>query len=281
MSQSTSRVVFITGCSVGSLGAALAERFAAEGCRVFATARNVSKMEGLSVGIEKIQLDVLSDASVKEAVNTVVTKAGRVDILVNGAGVNRIGALMDLSLEEVEALFQTNVFALMRVVKATQAIVPHMVERKSGLIINLGSIAGNNATPWYGAYSASKAALHSYTDTLDMELRPFGIKVLLLALGMVHSNITANNIAKHVAPPVDSLYSQWRANIDARLGQGNDVMSAEGFAKKTVAAALSSSPPNYMSFGGQANAAWLVSFIPRAKRLSLMWKLYSAKEPRV
>ncbi|EJD50430.1 oxidoreductase [Auricularia subglabra TFB-10046 SS5] len=278
MSRSSARVVVVTGCSAGGLGAALAERFAAQGCRVFATARNTAKMQSLSPSIEKVELDVLSDASVTAAVSAIIGRAGRIDILVNCAGGNRVGALMDLPIEDVEELFRTNVFGLMRV---TKAVVPHMAERKSGLIINLGSVAGNTATPWYGAYSSSKAAMHSYTETLDMELRPFNIKVMLLALGMVHSNIGANTTAKHLEPPPNSLYGKFRANIDARLGQGTDVMSSDAFAKRTVDAALSASPPAYLSFGGQAQGAWIVSLIPRGIRLNLLWKAYSAKEPKV
>ena len=114
-----------------------------------------------------------------------------------------------------------------------------------------------------------------------MELRPFNIKVMLLALGMIHSNIGANTKAKHSQPPSNSLYDRFRTNIDARLGKGTDVMSTEAFAKKTVDAALSASPPAYLSFGGQAQGAWFVSLIPRATRLNLLWKAYSGKEPKV
>ncbi|KZV87148.1 NAD(P)-binding protein [Exidia glandulosa HHB12029] len=276
VAQST--VVVITGCSVGGLGAALAECFATKGCTVFATARNISKMDGLSAGIQKVELDVTNAASVSSAVNTVVQQAGKIDILVNNAGGHRVGALMDVPLEDAESVFQTNVLGVMRV---TQAVVHHMAKRRAGLIINVGSLSGFLTTPWYGVYSASKAALHSYSETLDMELRHVNIKVMLLAIGMVRSNISANTAAKHGAPPPDSLYDQYRANIDARLGQGAVVMSAEDFALKTVEAALSANPPRYMSFGGQAGFANIMTWLPREWRLSLLWKWYTDKKPMV
>jgi 1-acylglycerone phosphate reductase len=119
------------------------------------------------------------------------------------------------------------------------------------------------------------------TDTLDMELRPLGIKVLLFALGMVRSNIGANTEAVHDHKPSESFYDQYRANINGRLGQGSDVMSADTFARKTVDAVLSSSPPKYMTFGGQASSGWLFSFLPRSMRLNIAWKLYSSKEVKV
>jgi 1-acylglycerone phosphate reductase len=139
----------------------------------------------------------------------------------------------------------------------------------------------NSATPWYGPYSSSKAALHSLSDTLDMELRPFGIKVMLLALGMIRSNISANVAAIHDFQPAVSFYDKYRENINARLGQGEDVMASDVFARKLVDAALTPSPPQYMTFGGQASESWFFSWFPRSLRLSLGWKAYSAEKPKV
>jgi 1-acylglycerone phosphate reductase len=115
-----------------------------------------------------------------------------------------------------------------------------------------------------------------------MELRPLGVHVLLLAIGMVRSNISANVEAAHDFRPAGSYYDAYRRNIDARLGQGDDVMPADLFARKTVDAALAPAPPRYMSFGGQVGLfnrvfAWL----PRSVRLDLAWKAYSAAEPKV
>jgi 1-acylglycerone phosphate reductase len=132
-----------------------AEEFAARGCKVYATARNASKMEGLS-NVEKLELDVLSDDSVKAAVETIKAREGRIDILVNNAGVGctgkstssfilacglifHIGALLDLPMGTIDHAFQTNVFSILRL---TQAVVPIMVAQKSkGVVVNVGSVS--------------------------------------------------------------------------------------------------------------------------------------------
>lgn len=135
----------------------------------------------------------------------------------------------------------------------------------------------HSATPWNAPYSASKAALHSYTDALDMELRPFSIRVLLLAPGMVRTNIVTNTVAKDTAPPADSLYTQYHAGIDASHARAGamDAMSSEEFAKQTVSAALSARPPAYMSIAPMAWMGWFVGLIPRGPRLNLVWKMIS------
>lgn len=271
------KVVLITGCSAGGLGASLAETFAAKGAKVFASARNVSKMDSLSAGIEKVALDVTSDESVAAAVQTVIEKAGRIDILVNNAGGNRVGAFLDVPLQDIEDTFQTNVFGVMRV---TKAVAPHMAKRKSGLIINVGSLAGNLPSPWWTAYSSSKAALHAHSDIIDMELRPFGIKVLLLAPGFIESNIRANTAAKHTEPPADSLYGPWRKGIDARLEpnpKSSGQMTPTEFARRTVEAALAPNPPSYMSIGGQVTAGWIMTLLPRSWRLNQLWKIFDKR----
>ncbi|EJD50427.1 NAD(P)-binding protein [Auricularia subglabra TFB-10046 SS5] len=207
------RIVPINSRSIDSLGAAPAERFATQGCIVFATVRNVTKLEGLSASIVMLALDVLSDASVHAAVENVIAQAGRIDILVNCAGTDHVRALLDRGMEDIEALFQTNVFGTMRVTKASFS-----------LYLSLPApINGNTAAPRYRANSPSKAALHSYTDTLAMDLHPFNINVLALALGMT---------------------------IDARLSQDPDVMRAGAFAAKTVRMALSVKSPGHACFGG-------------------------------
>jgi 1-acylglycerone phosphate reductase len=113
-----------------------------------------------------------------------------------------------------------------------------------------------------------------------MELRPLGVRVLLLALGMVRSNIGAAVAAAHDFAPAPAFYDAFRKNIDARLGQGEDVMSADEYARCVADAALAQAPPRYLSFGGQARGAWLLGFLPRTMRLDLLWKTYSGKTPK-
>jgi 1-acylglycerone phosphate reductase len=135
-----------------------------------------------------------------------------------------------------------------------------------------------SATPWYGPYSAAKAGLHSLAETLDMELRPLGVRVLLLALGTVRSTIGASSAALHDFAPAPAFYDAFRANINARVGpQGAGAMPADEYARRVADAAFAPSPPQYLSFGGFALIVWLLSWIPRRPRLSLIWKMYSDK----
>jgi 1-acylglycerone phosphate reductase len=119
------------------------------------------------------------------------------------------------------------------------------------------------------------------TDNLDMELRPFGIKVMLLALGVISSNIATNAEVAHHYKPQISYYDKYRENINARVGLGQEVMPTESFARRTVNAALASSPPSYMSFGGQAIASRLFCLLPRQWRLNIGWRAYSQAKPKV
>jgi 1-acylglycerone phosphate reductase len=136
-----------------------AEEFARQGCKVYATARKVEKMSGLSSFIEQLELDVLSDVSVKKAVEAIIEREGRIDILVNNAGMGATSEflfndsltidtvcspcmavpILDIDLELFKRAVDTNLFAIVRL---TQAVVPHMAKRKSGLVINIGSISG-------------------------------------------------------------------------------------------------------------------------------------------
>lgn len=118
--------------------------FADAGCIVFASARKSSSMSNLPSSIERLELDVTSDESCERAVSDVISKHGRIDILVNNAGAGATGALVDFKIDEMRKVYDTNVFGVARL---TQKVVPHMAKRKSGLIINIGSIVGNISTP--------------------------------------------------------------------------------------------------------------------------------------
>ncbi|KAJ1394148.1 Short-chain dehydrogenase/reductase SDR, partial [Sesbania bispinosa] len=158
-------VVLITGCTTGGIGHALARTFAANKCKVVATSRSLSKMADLEHDPRFFlqELDVQSDESVQLVLNTVLNKYGRIDVLVNNAGVQCVGPLAEVPLSAIQNTFDINVFGSLRMV---QAVVPHMATRKQGKIVNIGSVSALASGPWSGAYTASKAALHALTDTL-------------------------------------------------------------------------------------------------------------------
>lgn len=173
--MSNSKVVLITGVSSG-IGRATAAKFALRGCRVFGTVRNLAKAQPIP-GVELVEMDIRDQASVQQGIQTIIAQAKRIDVLVNSAGVTLLGATEETSIAEAQALFDTNVFGILR---TTQAALPHMRAQRSGRIINISSVLGFLPAPYMGLYSASKHAVEGMSETLDHEVRKFGIRVVLV-----------------------------------------------------------------------------------------------------
>jgi len=183
------KTVLITGASRG-IGKASAELLNQHDYRVFGTSRHP---EGDNGKIRMMQLDVCDDESVKNCVEAVYTEAGQLDILINNAGISIFGALEETSLKEAKQVFEPNFFGVMRV---TNAVLPIMRKQKSGLIINLSSLAGLIGVPYLGIYTASKFALEGYTETLRYELKSLGINVVLLEPDDIHTDIEEPDTAR-------------------------------------------------------------------------------------
>ncbi|SAK53700.1 short-chain dehydrogenase/reductase SDR [Caballeronia fortuita] len=183
----SSNVVIVTGVSSG-IGRATAEKFANRGCRVFGTIRSIARTSQLS-GVELVQMDVRDDASVRNAVNTIIDRAGRIDVLVNNAGTTLIGGVEETSVTEAAALFNTNVFSILR---TTQAVLPYMRVQRHGRIVNVSSVLGFLPAPYMGLYAASKHAVEGLTETLDHEIRQFGIRATLVEPSFTRTNLDVN-----------------------------------------------------------------------------------------
>ncbi|KAH9486548.1 Short-chain dehydrogenase cctT [Psilocybe cubensis] len=270
------RVVLVTGCSTGGIGYALCEEFALQGCKVYATSRNISKIADFSnENIEKLALDVNSDESITQVVKHILEADGKIDVVVNNAGVTSPGPLVEVPIEQVKEVFETNTFAILRVCKA---VVPVMAKRGSGTIVNIGSIVGEISTPWSGIYCASKAAVNTLSEVLSMELQPLNISVLHVAPGAVQSNI-ANNGASRFSLEPGSLYTDYMSDILRRISssQGPNSMPSQVFARKVVGNALRKSPPRYMTLGGNATLFKVFKWLPRSIVLYLLWKAYSKR----
>ncbi|MCK8498880.1 SDR family oxidoreductase [Myxococcus fulvus] len=183
-----SKVVLVTGASSG-IGEACAELLSVRKHVVYGTSRRPPRTQ--SVGYRMLALDVTQEDSVRRAVAELLEREGRLDVVVNNAGHALAGALEDTSVEEAWRQLDTNVLGVLRVCKA---VLPHMRERRSGLIINIGSLGGVVGLPFQGLYSASKFALEGLTESLRQEVEAFGIQASLVEPGDVRTRLTDNRV---------------------------------------------------------------------------------------
>jgi NAD(P)-dependent dehydrogenase (short-subunit alcohol dehydrogenase family) len=183
------KVVLVTGGSSG-IGKAICSRLTATGHAVYGTSRKITRSVMVD-GIQLIGMDVTDDSRVKQGVEEVIRKEGRIDVLINNAGLGIQGPIEDTGIEMARAIFDTNVLGAHRVIRA---VLPHMRDRKAGLIINISSIAANFGLPYRGFYSASKAALERYSEALATEVDRFGIKVVTVQPGEFNTNIASSRL---------------------------------------------------------------------------------------
>ncbi|XP_010441179.1 PREDICTED: uncharacterized protein LOC104724393 [Camelina sativa] len=256
-------VVLITGCSQGGIGHALASEFSKKGCQVVATSRSRSSMTDLEQDSRFFvkELDIQSEQNVNKVVLEVIDKFGRIDVLVNNAGVQCVGPLAEIPFAAMENTFNTNVYGTMRMI---QAVVPHMVSKKKGKIVNVGSVTVMAPGPWAGVYTATKAAIHALTDTFRLELRPFGIDVINVVPGAVRTNIANTAVASINKMPELKLYKPYEEAIRERayLSQRIKPTPAETFAKDTVAAVLKKNPPAWFSSGRNSTLMAIMYHMP-------------------
>ena len=196
MSESTKKVILITGASSG-FGKACADHLSRLGHKVYGTSRNPKPRatEDTATGPapsgspEMIRMDVDRDDSVGSAVASVHEREGRIDVVVNNAGLGLAGAIEDTSVDEAKALFETNFWGVLRVLRA---VLPIMRAQRSGHIVNISSLGGQIGIPFQSFYSASKFALEAMTEALSMEVRPFGIRVALIEPGDARTEFTGS-----------------------------------------------------------------------------------------
>ena len=177
-----SKTILITGTSSG-FGRDTAETLARAGHTVYASMRDIAGVNRphadalRALGLAVVQLDVTDEASVESAVGTVLAKAGRIDVLINNAGIAAAGVSEAFTPDQVRALFEVNVFGLQRTLRA---VLPAFRRQGDGLIVNVGSILGRVTFPFFGLYGASKYAVEALTDSYRYELSQFGVDVVLV-----------------------------------------------------------------------------------------------------
>lgn len=191
----TGRVALVTGASAG-IGKAIVRRLLADGWKVYGAARRVEMMADIEAESARVlALDVTDEQSMSAAVDALLTAEGRVDALVNNAGYGSYGALEEVDIAEARRQFEVNVFGLMRL---TQLVLPIMRKQHSGTVVNISSMGGRIWTPIGGWYHATKHALEVLSDTLRVETKPFGIRVVVVQPGAIRSEwsgIAADNLA--------------------------------------------------------------------------------------
>ncbi|MCU1354083.1 MAG: short-chain dehydrogenase/reductase [Acidimicrobiales bacterium] len=208
-------IVLVTGSSSG-FGLLIAERFAAAGDTVVATMRTPTKAPADLAACDVIALDVTDQRSVDAAVAHTLETHGRIDVLVNNAGGGLHGAVEDVSDAAAKALFETNFFGALRMVRA---VLPSMRAAGSGVVVNVSSLAGRITPPFEGIYAASKYALEAATEALHYELGPFGVRVHLVEPGRFPTQFAA----ARVDAPTDAY-----ADLSARWETVFDAMGADG-----------------------------------------------------
>jgi len=224
MNRSEGKIVLITGARSG-IGRACADALVAQGHHVYGTSRTPpSETQGFTI----LPMNVNDADSVEAGVQLVLEETGRLDVVVNNAGFGYGGSVEDTSVAEAQALFETNFFGPMRV---CQAVLPTMRKQGSGLIVNVSSIGGLMGLPYQGLYSASKFALEGLTASLRMEVQRFGINVVLLEPGDIHTPFTANRqhtAASQTSPVYQADYAMTLSRIesDERNGASAEIVGA-------------------------------------------------------
>ena len=213
-----SKVVLVTGGSSG-IGKSIGEYLLDKGFTVYGTSRNPKNYSDSKLNL--IALDVTDNSTIKSAIKTVIDKERRLDVLINNAGAGITGPLEEIPENEIKRNFETNLFGPINVIKA---VLPHMREQHSGLIINVTSIAGYMGLPYRGIYSASKGALELITESFRMEIKDFKIKMVNIAPGDFATNIAAGRYHAPVikGSPYEKKYGSVLKAIDEDVNKGND-----------------------------------------------------------
>jgi NAD(P)-dependent dehydrogenase (short-subunit alcohol dehydrogenase family) len=220
------KIALVTGASQG-IGAATAERLAKAGYKVYGTSRR-GALKGERT-FEMLSLDVTSDESVTAAVNEVVRLNGRIDLLVNNAGIGIAPAgAEEISIAQAQAIFDTNFFGLLRV---TQAVVPHMRRQGAGRIINIGSVLGFLPMPYGALYAATKHAVEAYSESLDHELRTRGIRVTVIEPAYTRTAFDANMLEPDTKMEE---YREIRAIVNKRIKEVMETAEGPGVVAETV-----------------------------------------------
>jgi short-subunit dehydrogenase len=253
--QQTRPVAIVTGAS-GGIGEATARALQAAGYRVFGTYRRPPATR--LVGVEYLACDVTSDEAVQSSVGEVLARTGRVDLLINNAGVGLLAGAEESSVEQAKSLFDVNLFGVFRL---TNAVLPTMRRQGSGRIVNISSVLGLIPAPFMALYAASKHALEGYSESLDHEIRGSGVRVVLVEPYYTRTSFDGN---VYQADQQLDVYQSARTNAE---GVVRDEMKAadtpELVARAVVKASTETNPhPRYAAGRRAHQVSLLRRFVP-------------------
>ena len=231
----TNPIALVTGASSG-IGQAAARTLAEAGYTVVGTSRNAGRSTPIK-GVELVDLDVSSDESVNAVVEQVVERYGRIDVLVNNAGIGGAGAAEETSVDQAQRIFDTNVFG---VIRTTRAVLPHMRAQGSGRIINVSSVLGFIPAPYMAVYAATKHAVEGYSESLDHEVRQYGVRVLLIQPGYTKTGFEANAMGADSPLPV---YADQRQVFDRLMAASMEAGDDPALVATAIVAAATDGRP--------------------------------------
>jgi NAD(P)-dependent dehydrogenase (short-subunit alcohol dehydrogenase family) len=260
LTSSNQKVAVVTGSSSG-IGFETSLTLARSGFFTYATMRNLGKgasiksvatKEGLPIRIA--QLDVSEDRSINDAVDSIISDVGKIDVLVNNAGNGLNGAFEDLAMEEIKAQFETNLFGVIRV---SQAVLPIMRRQKSGIIINISSAASRFGYPGESAYVSTKFAIEGLSESLAYELEQFGIKVVLVEPGPIRTNFANGMVSAKKSQDPTSPYAEFMKKLNAVLVSIRENASSPDLVAKLVLKAVISENPSLRYIAGKDMETWM------------------------
>ncbi len=253
------QVILITGASSG-LGKAMAEHLASQGHTVYGTSR---KPDGMKYPYKVIKMDVTDEKSVATAVNEVIAAEGKIDVLINNAGMGIGGALENFSEVETRKQLDTNFFGMATVIRT---VLPYMREKKSGKIINVSSIGGLMGLPFQGHYSAAKYAVEGYSEALSMEVKPFNIRVVIINPGDFKTGFTSARIFTEIDSK-GSVYDKNYQNAIAMMAKDEQGGSDPMVLARTIGKIVKKNKPKFHYIIGrfdQRLIAHLKPFLPHS-----------------
>jgi NAD(P)-dependent dehydrogenase (short-subunit alcohol dehydrogenase family) len=249
------KVVLITGASSG-MGKSTANILHTQGYIVYGAARRTDEMNDLKEkGMKVVLLDLTNDESIQKAVDTILTKEGRIDILINNAGYGSYGAVEDVPLEEARRQFEVNLFGMARL---TQLVLPTMRAQRYGRIVNISSMGGKIYTPFGAWYHATKHAVEGWSDCLRLEVKEFGIDVVVVEPGGIKTpwgSIAADNLQKTSGSGAYAAFARKVAQATKETYQGNQLTDVDVLGKTIAKAATDPKPKTRYVKGYMAKPA--------------------------